>query len=307
MFKTKYGPFNGNTWEDLCQQIFKRKYAADGYQEMKASPGDYGIEGFTKATGIAFQCYCPDNLYTQGDLYEKQRDKITKDLKKLKKYEQQLKSRLGKTKIKEWVFVTPEANHNKLLEHAQTKQTEVIGWGLSIISDGLIVLIKDADFFATEINHFQVINGEKLIFDDQIQILPSYDKNDDLSEYEKNINRKNKKRCNHEDGKNSNKLKKLNDITTKNWLDGEGLIKKIESTAPQVYHHLVRVINQYEDEVSEISVTWTGTAEELTERVKDSLFQRLRDEIPDMSTTDHRLISSHMVAKWLAFCPLDFE
>ena len=90
-------------------------------------------------------------------------------------------------------------------------------------------------------------------------------------------------------------------------MKGESVVKKIESTAPMIYHHLVRVINQYEDEVSEISVTWSGTAEELTEKVRESLYQRLREEMPNMSTTDQRIISNHIVAKWIALCPLDFE
>lgn len=307
MFRTKYGPFNGDTWEDLCQQIFKKKYGPDGYQEMRASPGDFGIEGFTKTTGVAFQCYCPDNNYTQDELYEKQRDKITKDLKKLRTYESELKSRLGDIKIKEWVFVTPEVNHNKLLEHAQTKQDEVKRWGLSIISDELIILIKDADYFATEINNFQVINGERLVFDDEVQTLSSHNESDDLSEYEENINRKNKKRCNHNSSGDHEKLRKINIITSKNWLEGEGLVRKIETTAPSIYHHLVRVINQYEDEVSEVSATWSGTADELTEKIKESLYQRLREEVPDMSATDQRKLSNHMIAKWIALCPLDFE
>lgn len=307
MYRTKYGPFNGDTWEDLCQQIFKKKYGSIGYQEMKASPGDFGIEGFTKKSGLAFQCYCPDNNYTQDELYEKQRDKITKDLKKLKTYEKELKSRLGDTKIKEWVFVSPELNHNKLLEHAQKKLEELKDLGLSIISEDITILLKDADFYTTEINHFQIINGEKLVFDDGVQTLSIHESDEDLSEYEKNINRKNKVRCNHKSSSDDEKLRKINEITNKNWLEGEGFIKKIETAAPKIYHHIVRVINQYEDEVSEISISWTGTADDLTTKVKENLFQRLRDEIPDMSATDQRKISNHMVAKWIALCPLDFE
>ena len=307
MYRTKFGPFNGDTWEDLCQQIFKKKHEADGYQEMKASPGDFGIEGFTKNTGLAFQCYCPDKNYTQDELYEKQRDKITKDLKKLKTYEKQLKSRLGDTKIKEWIFVTPELNHNKLLVHTQTKEEEIKDWGLSIISEDITILLKDADFYATEINHFQIINGEKLVFDDGMQSLSTHEDHDDLSEYEENINRKNQIRCNHATPSDDEKLRKINELTSKNWLEGEVFIKKIETAAPKIYHHLVRVINQYEDEVSEISMSWTGTAEELTTKIRENLFQRIKDEIPDMSTTDQRKISNHMVAKWIALCPLDFE
>ena len=54
MITTKYGEFDGNKWEAVCQVCFKHKYEEDSYQEIKASPGDHGIEGFTRK-GDAFQ------------------------------------------------------------------------------------------------------------------------------------------------------------------------------------------------------------------------------------------------------------
>ncbi len=90
MIKTKYGIFDGDSWEEICQMCFKSKYYDEGYQYMPALPnGDFGIEGFTKS-GKVFQCYCPDFDYDSKNLYEKQRDKITEDLNKLKKNEKEL-------------------------------------------------------------------------------------------------------------------------------------------------------------------------------------------------------------------------
>ncbi|MEW8050036.1 MAG: hypothetical protein AB2809_06610 [Candidatus Thiodiazotropha sp.] len=307
MFVTKFGPHNGNTWEALFQQIFKKRYGEEGYQEMVASPGDFGIEGYTKSTGLAFQCYCPDKQYTQQELYEKQRDKITKDLGKIKKFENQLKNRLGDTKLTQWIFVTPEVNQNYLLAHAQTKQDEARKWGLSILDKDFTVLVRDGEFYSTEISHFQTINGEKLVFDESIPSLSFHERTHDLSDYENNIRRKNKIRCDYESTKNENKLKKINDLTIKKWLEGEGVIKRIESSAPKIYHHLARVISQYEDEVAELSLSWQGKAEELTNNVRENLYIRLQEELPDMSPTDQRRISDHMVAKWIALCPLDYE
>jgi len=92
MFKTAYGVFNGNSWEDFCQQCFKIKYEKDGYQEMPATfKGDLGIEGYTR-NGILFQCYCPDMEYDPAKLYEAQRDKVTKDLGKILINEKELKT-----------------------------------------------------------------------------------------------------------------------------------------------------------------------------------------------------------------------
>lgn len=71
MYKTDYGTFNENSWEDFCQQCFKLKYEKDGYQEMPAWQGDLGIEGFTRS-GLLFQCYCPDAEYNPDKLYKEQ-------------------------------------------------------------------------------------------------------------------------------------------------------------------------------------------------------------------------------------------
>ncbi len=64
MIDTEYGKFDGDKWEKICQICFKRKYEEDCYIEIIASPGDFGIEGFTR-TGKAFQCYCPDFNYPE--------------------------------------------------------------------------------------------------------------------------------------------------------------------------------------------------------------------------------------------------
>ena len=82
MIKGKYGNYDGNHWEEVCQQCMKIKYQKDGYQELPACQGDLGIEGFTR-NGTVIQCYCPDEDYAPKEMYEKQRDKVTTDLQKL--------------------------------------------------------------------------------------------------------------------------------------------------------------------------------------------------------------------------------
>ncbi|HIJ55017.1 MAG TPA: hypothetical protein HPQ03_02720 [Deltaproteobacteria bacterium] len=77
--KLSGGEIGGDAWEKYCQKLLKLKY--NDYQEVPARyAGDLGVEGFTH-TGIAFQCYCQDGEPISDELYEKQRDKVTKDIK----------------------------------------------------------------------------------------------------------------------------------------------------------------------------------------------------------------------------------
>lgn len=306
MIQTTYGTFDGDSWEELCQLIFKSKYKKKQYQEMVASPGDYGIEGFTKLDGVAFQCYCPDSHYTQKELYEKQRDKITADLKKIKKYEKDIKSRLGSTALREWVFVTPVITDNALLRHAQSKQDEVVGWGLTIIDPDFKVILQDAGFFAKEIYEIQESQGKKITLFSALEI--SNEKNElNFTEHEENISRKNRLRCMFDGSLDSKKHLRLNKITSKKWLDSDVFLKYIEKDASEVYFHVMRVISQYESEVEELCITWQGEAEELITKVRDELALRIGEAIPSLGEAERYRLSDQMTSKWLAMCPLGIE
>lgn len=301
MFQTKYGMFDGDSWEALCQQCFKAKYGHEGYQEMVASPGDYGIEGYTKDTGIAFQCYCPDGQYTQQELYEKIRDKITTDLNKLKEYKAPLADRLGGTKIRKWYFVTPVVNRNDLLRHAATKSEEVADWGLPFIDSSFSVEIRDADFYATEIHHLQKLKGTKLLVG-EYEPLQEFVWDGAGSVYFENVRRKNKARFT---GGVSDNIERLNSSTIRRLATGDALLRSIAADYADQYFLIVRVISQYEDEVEEKSVTWAKSANELIDEVKVELRDRLLAEGVSLSGPDVNEIVNHVIARWLALCPLD--
>lgn len=308
MLITKLGPFNGSTWESLCQLVFKKKYDHLGYQQMVASLGDFGLEGFTLRNGLAFQCYCPNSHYAASELYEKQRDKITEDLGKLKTYESQISARIGTTKIREWHFVTPEVDRNKLLAHARTKEAEVRSWGLSIIDSSFTIHLRDADFYLMEINEIRSLNGEAINFDTRA---PSLDPLDGPpEEYEANIRRKTEMRLAPKLGNpNISKFRSvLYDATQAAFLEHGALLSRIEVVSPPVYFRLLRLVNEYEQNVIELGSTWVGTAEELVTRVKDGLAERIVDDLsPHLEQTDADKIARHVVARWLAVCELDFD
>lgn len=308
MFRTRIGTFNGTTWENLCQLVFKKKYDQVGYQEIPASPGDYGLEGFTLQTGIGFQCYCPDDHYGPTELYEKQRDKITADLAKLKTYSSQIAARIGSTKLREWHFVTPEIDRHKLLEHARIKETEVRGWNVPILDPDFTIHLRDADFYITEINEIQSLNGQALNFDTAAPSLP--EPAGPPEEYEANMRRKTATRLAPKASHSQHQkfLTSVFEQTQSEFLEHGSLLKRIERTAPPVYFKLLRIVDEYEKSVVELSATWCGTADELVKSVREGLAQRIATQLgPQVDETEAQRIARHIVARWLAICELDFE
>ena len=307
MFHTPYGPFDGNSWERLCQLVFKRKFAVDGYMSIPATPGDYGLEGFTKSTGCGYQCYCPDKVYPSKDLYEKQRDKVTTDLKKLQTNEVDLKKILGTTKLRRWYLVTPTIAHNDLLKHAQTKEAEIRGWNLSILEPDFQVLVHDGDHYAAEIQEMLLTTGKAMDFGGLSITLASLD--GDAALYRANIIRKTRARF---EGrvvaeKVAPLIDKLSQQTLKEFLEHDAHFRRIDAEAPAVHSRLARLINGYEAYVVEACSTWEGTPQELTEKIRDGLTERIVKELaPAIDETGAAQIARLMVSRWIAVCEVDY-
>lgn len=308
MFNTPYGPFDGDSWERLCQQVFKKKFAADGYQHIPATPGDFGLEGFTTTTGCGFQCYCPDALYPGKELHEKQRDKITADLKKLQTYEKELKKLLGTTKLRRWYLVTPTIARNELVKHARCKEAEVRAWNLSIVARDFEVLVQDGDHYAAEIQELQLAFGKALDFGGLPTDLPPLGGAPEV--YEKNILRKTQARLQgrFSTDKIAAKEAVLNQRTRREFLEHGSHFRRINDQAPTIHSRLMRLINGYEAYVLETRATWEGTPQQLTDQVRDGLAERISKELaPHIDETEAALIARLMVARWIAVCELDYE
>ena len=305
MIQTDYGTFDGTSWERLCQNAFKLKFGSL-YQRMPASPGDYGIEGWT-IDGMAFQCYCPEKNYTQDELRSAIQSKITRDVSKLKLYQTQIASRIGDTKIQKWLLVTPVFEHNNLHEHARKKEIEAREWELSILHDDFTILIQDAGYYATEFEQCRRSEGLPL------QLGPVVTAEDVLpqapEEFEELIDRKNRVRLRDKAGLTSfeTELQKFNTLTATKFLKCDEHLATIERTSPQAFQQIIRVIGHYAEEMQELQVAWVGEPNGLVEEVKTELGRRLEEDLKGtMGFSDARRLADLMVSRWLAVCQLDF-
>ncbi|ORM69176.1 hypothetical protein HA48_19525 [Pantoea wallisii] len=308
MFSCEHGNFEGRQWEDLMQLVFKRKFAADGYQCITTSPGDYGLEGFTTLTGKGFQCYCPEKNYSQKEFYEHQRNKINIDLKKLVKNKKELSAILGENKIINWIFVTPVISHNNLLSYIKEKEEEVKGYSLDFIHKDFSISIHDAGYYITEMNDIRYFKGEAISFDLPPPILNDVDI--DETQYNGNIKRKSALRLSQLEGSASyeRKLRFLEESTTQDFLSHTEFFGKIEKEAPVVYAKLSRVIHEFTEYAARQSNIWTGSAHELTEKLSDSLVETIVNDLGPLITKSTAMTAArHTVARWLAICELDYE
>lgn len=309
MYQTKIASFDGNSWEEFCQQCFRLKYESEGYQFMPAINGDYGIEGFTR-TGIVFQCYCPDNNTDANTLYEAQRDKITTDLQKLQRYQEPLKKYFKDSKIKAWIFVTPEYRKKELVKHCRDKADEYQKLNLDILDPTFDVIIHDLGNFAKEIpvvlNHFNKaldIIPEQEVSNDSNKLLW---KNTQISLVD-HANRKNKLLIGELTTNIEQKVDKRTNITIANKLEGDSIVNTWKASYPDDYESFLRIVSVIENEVIETCTIPTDSNSQRYKDFQDLVYTKLKATFPYISETMLLSLRNKVISDWILNCPIDFE
>lgn len=309
MLKTKYGSYDGNSWEAFCQACLKMKYHDDGYQELPAWQGDMGIEGYTR-TGIVFQCYCPDDEYGDSKLYEKQRDKVTTDLKKLENREKELKIYLGTIKIEKWYFLTPIIKNKKLISHCMIKADEYKNKGLEILSENFDVLAYDIDLFLGQIPYILPnINSKKLEINNleiikEKDIIKWKDQSNSLVE---NTIRKQTLRLPENAQNKESKINKLTDNTIKDFIEGNLIIQKWSEIYQSDFEKFHRIIGLLEKEVEEDCMLNTINNDDLYNNIKLEVKTKLTNNFYNLDELTIDKLTNRVMADWILRCPINFE
>lgn len=311
MIKTRFGEYNGDSWEEYCQLLLKTKYDSEGYQEMPAhTKGDLGIEGFTRS-GIVFQCYCPDEEYDTQKLYEAQRDKLTKDLGKLRKNKKELLRYLGPTKIRQWIFLTPIITNKEIVAHCQNKANEYRGLAelADLLDPEFDVLVKDEGFFIEEILHVKMLMQQRIDYDIQApedsEIIDW--KNCESTTIKRLFIKISKLFNGHP--KQEELTNRYVDIIVRNFIKGQKILDQIKDSQPLLLEKLLRIKNSLEQHIEQ---------EILLSDLEPRSFIRMIQERYKLgleSENFHKLFSYRVnedlikeaEADWLVRCPLDFE
>ncbi|QTH40897.1 hypothetical protein J4772_25520 [Cohnella sp. LGH] len=311
MIRTKHGSYNGDSWEEACQLFLKRKYEAEGYQEMSAhTHGDLGIEGFTRS-GTVFQCYCPDEEFESKKLYEAQRDKITTDLNKLSKNKRELIRYLGGVKIKKWIFLTPIIKNKELISHCQDKASEYRGKSdlFDILDQEFDVFVQDEGFFVEELLYVKAILNEKI---DINIVAPSADEIINWKECEaesvKILFCKISKLFSGSSNADA-MTNKYVDLVIRNLIKGQKVMNELRENHPTLLEKVVRIKNSIESHLEQEIFLSTLKPKQFNKAIQEKYEMALGTESFSqiISYALQQDVIREAEADWLVRCPLDFE
>ncbi|EEM08343.1 hypothetical protein bmyco0003_49390 [Bacillus pseudomycoides] len=310
MYHTDFGIFDGDSWETFCQRCLKIRYKEDGYQSIPAHfGGDLGIEGYTR-DGVVFQCYCPDENYAPKELYEHQRDKLTKDLNKLIINKDELIKFIKGMKIKKWIFLTPEYHNKDIIQHCVKKREEYRGKNTSFLDEEFDVLVQDIEFFLEEMPLVFGTSKKKLTVEaekvSQGEIV-EWEKTE-IAEVQ-NVVRKTTATFPQNYNHNlETKVRKLTNKRIGEYLKGSKKLRKLQTAFQDQYERFMQVVDIYESIVEDKCFYPAEDNKKLFNEIEKELEQKLVEEFGDV--LDSILITElrqYVISDWLMRCPIDFE
>lgn len=307
------GYMNGDAWEDLCVKCYRIRYQNDNYTEIPAvQSGDAGIEGFTNK-GIVHQCYCPEREYTDNELYEHQRNKLTTDIEKLKKNANRLKA-LGVPAVIEWHFNIPEYKDSRIIEHAERKRKEILKAkednpsDYEHIAENFQIAIKTAEDFKPEISRIIRTSLSDVRLNLTIEHSSEADWSKCDSEKVENIRRKIKAIMLVDDTDKA--LNKVIKIYVDCYISGLEIMNNLRVNFPEIYEEIYRLEQSYKRDVSIKTLLNTDKAMNRTlfESILDDFHSKLeRDFSSRFNEASIGEIKQDLVASWLADCSLEFR
>jgi hypothetical protein len=313
MLKLTNKKIDPDLWEEMIDSCYRIRYQDEGYQKVPAIYlGDFGIEGYTH-NGIVYQCWCPKKEYSDDQLYDKQRDKMTEDINKLINNGKGLKS-IGIDKIKEWHFVVPEYRDKRILKHRTDKKKEVLEAKkikkLDYIHSNFNILIKTEEDFYKEINI--LLNIDKSFkYDFSFNHTGEINWDDCSSEKVENIKRKLKAILTSDsDEIDEERLKRLLGIYVSYYKKGIEILNQIQISNPELYESISKISHTYKIQ-AQVKCDMNNNRS-----INRTLFNSIIDEFESnlkeafgkiMTTTSVAELKNDLVSSWLADCHMEFR
>ncbi|QNK58551.1 hypothetical protein [Paenibacillus sp. PAMC21692] len=305
----------GDAWERLCESCFRMKYEDEHFTPIPAvHGGDGGIEGFTR-TGRVYQCYCPEREYSDDELHNHLRNKMTKDINKLVslKYGKRLKE-LGVLRIKEWHFVIPQYKDSRIIVHAETKRKEVLAYKrenpeeYDYIDESFAIVIKQAEDFKVEITRIirSTITDVKLNFAIFNAGKPDWSKCD--SEKADNIKRKVKAVMGEVDESDED----FNDVVNmyiESYINGIEILRILRVSYSEVYEDLYMLEQSYKKQVKIKTKMNTDSSmnSKLFNDILDDFQNKLEQQFKYLTPASIMDLKNDLVSGWLADCSMQFK
>lgn len=294
---------SGDEWQNWANMLLTCHYGPAEYQRVPDNQkGDAGVEGFTVTEGHVYQCYGCEEPVSTTVRYQKQRDKMSADIKKFIDNKITLGQLFGATKVTRWLLFVPYCDSKDIVIHAQTKTAEVIAHNLPYVGSNFRIMVVAEDDFSNErkqllsnapdirlsippvddqtVTNWATQNDQKVVtLEDKIKRMPTIATQD-----KRNIFR--------------NQVLKWH-------IEGQELLSSLKNR-PEIREKILEVKAHRENYLVTACALSVVSPAEVMRDALSAMLSTLLAEVRGLSKLNLESLAHEAVSDWLLRCPLDF-
>lgn len=143
--------WNPDDWELFALSLLQGRHGPLHVQKIPAAhKGDYGIDYYCTKDCVAYQCYAVDEPIDIATRADRQKKKITIDLRKLLTNHIEVAKMFHGVPIRHWVLIAPLHDSKEVNLHCAKKTKDLRTAGCVAFDPAIEVMIQDPSAFPTD-------------------------------------------------------------------------------------------------------------------------------------------------------------
>jgi len=293
-----------NDWELHALGLLQDRHGAVNVMKVPARhKGDFGLDYYCLCDRVAYQCYAVQEPCEVADRAEKQKAKITTDLRKFCR-RRELATLFAGIKLNRWILVVPIHDSSQVNLHLTAKTTQVRACGLSYVAHDFEVLIHDLDCFDADSREVRALQRRLITLPPQP---PTPEQIDSWTQASNPLvtalSEKLAKRLGSHDPAQLDEYV----LESISWfLEKENALESLRQDAPQLHEALAGVISRHATRLSFVGSPEQATAHQILKSEVETLVAEFKQSVPNFSDDSAQQLALGTIVEWLLRCPLDF-
>lgn len=293
--------WDGDEWEGHVLHLLQAEHGAHNVQKVPAKHlGDCGLDFICLSQQLVYQCYAVQGPVDVAVRADKQKSKITTDIKKFSDLNGGAAAILKNQKIKRWILAVPLHDSKAVVEHAAKKAAEVRAKKLPYVDADFQILIQDRESFDADTWNHRMLLRRRIRpavpepTDDEIAVVSDGDQT--LAD---NLRTKMAKRV-----PDPGELEDVVDDLLRVFVHSENAKDALRYMAPDAYEDVIRLISE---RLRRLRLGSRKLAGDPLDAEIDSLKAAILSAVPNLDPGVADTIALGAVSDWLMRCPLRLD
>jgi hypothetical protein len=297
-------PWTGEAWQEEALSLLRFRHRQDSFQPVPdRHGGDLGLEAFTR-NGFAYQCYAVLEPATVKQRYEKQRDKVTRDIGKFIENRSELEQLLRGFPIRRWCLVVPFYDSANLAVFCAEKSREVIQENLPYVANDFAIDLIDAANLSFEKNALVNVGIGHV---ETALAVPTSETLDDWVSHNDPLVSQLDGKVSRMRGLSDDDKRAFRNAVLKHYVQGQNVREQLREAFLPLLEQAEQTKREKENFLQAQTMLLRGEPTDIIQQTLEDYRNRLRESVIGLGPSTREALAWEAISDWLLRCPLDFR